>query len=192
LQILIAEDDDSIVRGYKLVLNSRNHELFIAFDGDQCVSMFDEHFENLMKKATANSLVNSGQHAHKSPFDLVILDYRMPKKDGIQVARHILSKSPLQRIIIASAYTHELITNQLNQNANYAKIEMLQKPFGFDVLLQLVEGALEPPQSKSGQESNPPENRRPLAGDFDVENRFDDKHFARIDEKSDGFFGVYS
>ncbi|MDQ3967915.1 MAG: hypothetical protein M3275_05910 [Thermoproteota archaeon] len=35
---------------------------------------------------------------------VVILDYKMPKKDGLRVAKEILDMNPEQRIIFASAY----------------------------------------------------------------------------------------
>jgi CheY-like chemotaxis protein len=39
-----------------------------------------------------------------SPFDVVVLDYKMPSKDGMEVAKEILQINPYQRIIFASAY----------------------------------------------------------------------------------------
>jgi CheY-like chemotaxis protein len=54
----------------------------------------------------------SGSHSSFSrsrhlPFDAVVLDYRMPKKDGLEVAKEILKMYPEQRIIFASAYIKE-------------------------------------------------------------------------------------
>jgi len=69
-----------------------------------------------------------------SPFDLIILDYRMPKKNGVEVAQSILSRVPNQRILLASAYSHELTGSKLNPN-----VELLHKPFEFDVFVGIVE-----------------------------------------------------
>jgi len=71
-----------------------------------------------------------------SPFDLIILDYRMPRKNGVEVAQSILSRVPNQRILLASAYSHELTGSKLNPN-----VELLHKPFEFDVFVGIVEGS---------------------------------------------------
>jgi CheY-like chemotaxis protein len=41
---------------------------------------------------------------HIQPFDAVILDYKMSKINGMQVAKEILAVNSHQRIIFASAY----------------------------------------------------------------------------------------
>jgi hypothetical protein len=58
----------------------------------------------------------------------------MPKKNGVEVAEHILSKVPNQRILLASAYSHELTGSKLSPN-----IELLHKPFEFSVFVGIVE-----------------------------------------------------
>jgi CheY-like chemotaxis protein len=41
--------------------------------------------------------------------DAVDLDHKMPKKDGMDVAKEILAVNPYQRIIFASAHTMEFL-----------------------------------------------------------------------------------
>lgn len=63
-------------------------------------------------------------HIIQQPFDVVVLDYRMPKKDGLQVAKEILKLNPKQRIIFASAYVKETLVEsvkQLNQVVELTK-----------------------------------------------------------------------
>jgi CheY-like chemotaxis protein len=50
-----------------------------------------------------------------SPFDVVILDHKIPKKDGLQAAKEILDINPEQRIIFASAYVKETLTESVKQ-----------------------------------------------------------------------------
>jgi len=133
MRILVAEDDESIMKTYKLLFKSIAHDLFTATDGEECIRIFDDEARKLGSTSRPQSL----SEEMTAPFDLVILDYRMPKKNGVEVADHILSKARSQRIIIASAYTHELSESQQNRGSN--KLEMIQKPFEFDALLQLVE-----------------------------------------------------
>lgn len=133
MKILIAEDEHIIADSYKLLLESRNHEVIICSDGEQCLETFDEHASK-MRKSSGRSRTKI-ECRSTSPFDLLILDYRMPKKNGIEVAEQILSKAPDQRILIASAYTHEITQSKgMTQN-----VQLLQKPFEFDTFIGLVE-----------------------------------------------------
>ena len=135
------------MEGYKMVLGSRNHELFAASDGDECLTIFENVRNQDQVKSSPDSdsaSTTAPQNLPKTPFDVVILDYRMPKKDGVQVAGHILSVEPEQRIIIASAYTQELIANDndlTKKSINHKKIDMLQKPFEYRTFLRLIEGS---------------------------------------------------
>lgn len=124
MKILIAEDEDTILQTYQLALASRNHELHTTTDGEECLKIFEEHLVKGAKSLTPNA-----------PFDLVILDHRMPKKTGLEIAEQMLSKAPTQRIVIASAYTHELKIPTKCEQA----LELIQKPFGLDVLFSIVE-----------------------------------------------------
>ena len=51
----------------------------------------------------------------QQPFDAVMLDYRMPKINGIEVAKEILAVNPHQRIIFASAYVKETLTDSIKE-----------------------------------------------------------------------------
>jgi CheY-like chemotaxis protein len=72
-----------------------------------------------------------------SPFEVAILDYRMPKRDGLQVAKEILKINPEQRIIFASAYVIETLEESVKQLKR--AVEMIQKPFSISELIDIVE-----------------------------------------------------
>ena len=72
-----------------------------------------------------------------SHFDVVILDYKMPKKDGLQVAKEILEINPEQRIIFVSAYVVETLTESVKDLKRV--VELMQKPISLSALVDTVE-----------------------------------------------------
>lgn len=72
-----------------------------------------------------------------SPFDAVVLDYRMPKKDGMEVAKEILNINPNQRIIFASAYVKDTLQDAVKELKQ--AVELMQKPFKVQALVDTIE-----------------------------------------------------
>ena len=68
---------------------------------------------------------------------MVILDYRMPKKDGLQAAKEILDINPEQRIIFASAYVIQTLEESVKELKRV--VELMQKPFTMSALVDTVE-----------------------------------------------------
>jgi CheY-like chemotaxis protein len=122
LKILVAEDEDVIRTQYQIALKERGHEVIATVDGMECIQTFSG------ARATMGS---------STPFDLVILDYRMPRLDGLEAAREILKLCPEQRIIFASAYVAETLRESARDL--HQIVELLQKPFGLDYLVEIVE-----------------------------------------------------
>ncbi|SRR5690606_14083288 len=132
MKILVAEDEQGIAEVYKVILEDRGHDVTVTMDGLECIEAYD--------KALSQLSIDSGKDQRSSqqvPFDVVILDYLMPKKDGMEVAKHIISRNPHQRIIFASAYVKETLQDSIKQLSRV--VELLQKPFEMDVLVDIVE-----------------------------------------------------
>lgn len=127
MKILVAEDEPAIRLQYHIVLQERGHEVMSTENGLVCI----EAYRMALKVMRSRS--NSGQ----PPYDLVILDYRMPKLDGLGAAREILKLCPDQRIIFASAYVAETLREAAKDL--HQIVEMIQKPFGLDHLVEVVE-----------------------------------------------------
>ena len=72
-------------------------------------------------------------------FDLVLTDLVMPRCGGLELARRILSRWPLTRILIMSGYTNESVIREgvLNEG-----IPFVQKPFDPGALLRKVREVL--------------------------------------------------
>jgi CheY-like chemotaxis protein len=101
MRILVAEDEEDIKSVYHMTLAGRGHEVFLTSDGEECLKIYRKKLQEHQEE---------GEHDGKtslSYFDALILDYKMPKKDGLQVAKEILEINPEQRIIFASAYVKE-------------------------------------------------------------------------------------
>jgi CheY-like chemotaxis protein len=130
MRILIAEDDVDISESYKDALEARNHIVTLTGNGEECLAMYSKA---LKREQTE---IEKGKR-RGSPYDAVILDYMMPRKDGMQVAKEILEMNPKQRIIFASAYVEETLEDAVKQLKQV--VELMQKPFGADALVNTIE-----------------------------------------------------
>ena len=128
--MLIAEDEKDIARLYKMALEKRRHEVLVAYNGEDCLKIYHEFSQRVRSRTYLT--VNIQQ-----PFDAVMLDYRMPKINGIEVAKEILAVNPHQRIIFASAYVKETLTDSIKELKQV--VELMQKPFGEGALIDTIE-----------------------------------------------------
>ena len=128
-KILIVEDHEMIAESYKLMLEAQGYDVFLTGNGQECIEKFDEHLKTH----------SAGQET--GPFNLIVVDYHIPGKDGMEVIEHVLSKSPQQRVLIASSYPRDVIEKSA-QSADILQnaIEMLPKPFDLEDFVDTIEG----------------------------------------------------
>ena len=119
LKILIAEDEEDIGKQYKMTLEAFGHQVFLTKDGEECL----KKYMSLM----TNDL---------SPIDVVVVDYLMPIKDGVKVAKEILKEYPKQRIIFVTGHGPKLVS-ELNEFDD--QVEVLVKPITSTVLISKIE-----------------------------------------------------
>ncbi|MHA1244787.1 MAG: response regulator transcription factor [Candidatus Heimdallarchaeota archaeon] len=82
LKIMIVEDDPLIRQLYETILKKKGYDVVaVASDGAQAVTMY--------------------QDLEDKP-DLIILDFRMPKMNGLQVSREILAENATTEILMIS------------------------------------------------------------------------------------------
>ena len=177
MRILIAEDESDISHTYRVALESRNHNVNIANDGISCLRIYREELANREKTSSDKSKKYDnkaqGPPSATSPFDAVVLDYKMPGKDGMEVAKEILTINPDQRIIFASAYVKETLENSVKELKRV--VELLHKPFEIQAFIDTIEDkqvyeelkkiminirAIDDDNASSGQESSDPSTSR--------------------------------
>lgn len=159
MKILIAEDEPDIWKPYKIALEARNHEVVVTENGEECLEIYQQELLDQTKSSSSSSSLsskktittpitnNNGDDDNNDntsptllplpPFDVVVLDYRMPKRDGMEVAKEILELNPHQRIIFASAYVKETLEDSVKQLKQV--VELMQKPFEADALVDTIE-----------------------------------------------------
>jgi CheY-like chemotaxis protein len=82
-KILIVEDERTLNEAYELILKKQGHDVEVAFNGDEALKVFE-----------------------KQKPQLILLDLRMPKMDGVEFLKHLqpTEKHPDVKIIIFSNY----------------------------------------------------------------------------------------
>lgn len=81
-RVFVVDDEDFIRELYKDMFESRGHTVFSAKDGDEAVRLIKDM---------------------PSKPDAIIMDHRMPGKDGIETTKEIKSIDPSIPIIFSSA-----------------------------------------------------------------------------------------
>ncbi len=124
LKVLVVDDNAVSRRVLKLALESFSFAVWEASGGSEALKA-----------------LKSAHGSGEKPFELVLLDWRMPEMDGITVAQQI-HRDPLlktlPRIVMVTAYGRE----QMLQRAHEAKLEgFLIKPFSSSELFDAIMGA---------------------------------------------------
>jgi len=117
-QILIAEDELGTSETYRMFLEGEGHKVIVTSNGEECLQVYKRN---------------------SAAFDILILDYRMPVKDGGIVLQEVLTTKPNQKVLVASAYSSDWL-HRLNLNPDNVKV--LQKPFELQFLLDNVKALI--------------------------------------------------
>ncbi len=112
MEILIAEDEIRIADSLKKNFLQSGHHAIIAKDGEETLSML-----------------------HKIQFDLLLLDWRMPKLSGLEVCRKIRSGGSEIPIILLTALTD--ISNKV-EALNAGADDYITKPFSFTEVMARI------------------------------------------------------
>ena len=131
MRVLVAEDNPDTLFYYDVLFEKYQHVFVPAKDGLECLKIYHDEFENIRLQTDAMQKIQ--------PFDAVVLDYKMPGRNGLEVAKEILAVNPHQRIIFASAYVRDILMEAARQLKQL--VELVQKPFNESQFIDILEDA---------------------------------------------------
>lgn len=120
-RILVAEDEELILRVFEAILSKAGFEVVSAENGNRAAALFDEAPESI---------------------DLVITDLSLPGISGEALAAHVRNKRPEMRIIFSTGNITETPKRVVDA---FKGALFLPKPFGFEDLTTMVNQALSQP-----------------------------------------------
>ncbi|MHA1585760.1 MAG: response regulator [Candidatus Heimdallarchaeota archaeon] len=113
LKIMIVEDDPLIRQLYEQILSEKGYQVIcVAADGVEAIKLY--------------------QKLEEKP-DLIILDFRMPKKNGLEVSQEILDYNSSTDILMISGDPF------IDRKAVISRgVNVMQKPVNINALLQEI------------------------------------------------------
>lgn len=127
MKILVAEDSRSVALVYKKTLEKRGHMVIITENGLKCLYQYADDFK-----------LRGDDKKKTSLYDLVILDHKMPRMAGTDVAKEIIEMNPKQRILFVTGHVKDMMKGVRKIGE---KIELMQKPFRISAMINQVENA---------------------------------------------------
>jgi DNA-binding NtrC family response regulator len=115
-RILIVDDDEVVRWSYLRSLESSSCNVEAASDGEQAL-----------------------QTMERNPFDVVLLDMRMPGQDGLSVLRTIKQKWPESEVIIITGYP---TVDSAKEAVQLGAYDYVTKPVGPQDVINLTDGAI--------------------------------------------------
>jgi len=115
IDVLVVDDEEDFVEMLSMRLSDAGHRVRTAFDGDAGLAALDQ-----------------------AECDVVLLDIRMPGKDGITVLKAIKRDHPLVEVILLTGHgTVDTAVDGLKAGA----FDYVQKPTRFEELVEKLEEA---------------------------------------------------
>ena len=105
MRILIAEDESIIRMGLKSMLQEMGHEVFAAADGREALQLARHHLPNL-----------------------AILDIKMPKTDGLQVAKTLARTQPMPILLLTAFSQQDLVDEATELPIQAYLVKPIQPP----------------------------------------------------------------
>ena len=135
-KILIVDDDEVVRLSYLRSLRNERRKVEVAEDGAKAINAMEQQ-----------------------PFDVVLLDLRMPGMDGITVLKTIKERWPESEVVIITAYPS---VETAVEAVRLGAFDYLTKPVGPDEVINATDGATMQKQWTLRQEHGKQETRMNL------------------------------
>ncbi len=116
-KILVADDEQSMREFLDIMLKKEGYKVSLASNGEEVLNL-----------------------AEKDIFDLILMDIRMPKLDGIAVLKKIKALSPETIVVMITAYASADTAIRAMKEGAY---DYVTKPFKVDEIKLIIRNALE-------------------------------------------------
>jgi len=116
-KILVADDEQSMREFLDIMLKKEGYKVSLASNGEEVVRLVDDDL-----------------------FDLILLDIRMPKLDGISALKKIKANAPETIVIMITAYASADTAIKAMKEGAY---DYITKPFKVDEIKLIIKNALE-------------------------------------------------
>ncbi len=117
LKVLVVDDEDDFRETFLKRLQKRNLDVSGAESGEKALELLDE-----------------------KPFDVVILDVKMPGMDGVETLREMKRKRPLMEVIMLTA--HASVESGI-EGMKLGAFDYIMKPADIDELMDKMRQAYE-------------------------------------------------
>jgi signal transduction histidine kinase len=132
-RILLIDDDPAVLRGCQLALEQEGFAVMGALRGEKGLQLLKGQSPEIASSQACRGVEGGG-------FDLVLLDLRLPDRDGLDVLSTIREIDPEVPVIIITGYgTMEMAIGALKLGVQ----DFLPKPFALEDLVTSVHKALE-------------------------------------------------
>ncbi len=112
MKILVVDDDAIVIKSCRRILESEGFEVLTVSSAEEALEMIKKY-----------------------DFDLLLIDVKMPKYDGLYLMREIKKELPEVPIIVMSGYpTQETVKEVMRLGAN----QFIPKPFRPDELMRVI------------------------------------------------------
>lgn len=121
MNVLLADDNKFTREIFCNIFQKNGHSVETSTNGIECISKYKTRW-----------LENKSRY-----FDVVILDYSMPGKNGDAVVKEILQIDKKQKIIVVSAWDIEKLKYAFKNLKD--SVEIIQKGFPIEALVKKIE-----------------------------------------------------
>lgn len=114
--------------------------LIVDDDNNLCFMLSEELNESGFNSNYVNSADEALEYVEQNDVDLMLLDLKMPEKDGFYVLRELNELGLKLKIIVLTAYAD---VKSAVDSANLGASEFISKPYDYDDLVVMINKVLQ-------------------------------------------------